>query len=142
MAATPQTSRPSPPLLTEAGVPEWVPRAHAAAAVGTAVIHLLDGILLWVNQAMLDLVQTPEDELLGRTVAELVQEGDRDRMTQALMALSDQPVSMARVQGPTPGSWLHVSLSRLDPGGWSPAPPSWPRLSTSAPPSRRRSPWR
>ena len=113
MAATPQTSRPSP-LLTEAGVPEWVPRAHAAAAVGTAVIGL-DGILLWVNQAMLDLVQTPEDELLGRTVAELVQEGDRDRMTQALMALSDQPVSMARVQGPTPGSWLHVSLSRLDP---------------------------
>ena len=112
MAATPQTSRPSP-LLEQAGVPEWVPRAHAAAAVGTAVIGL-DGTLLWVNDAMLDLVQTPEDELLGRTVAELVQDADRDRMAEALTALGDQPVSMARVQGPTPGSWLHVSLSLLD----------------------------
>jgi diguanylate cyclase (GGDEF)-like protein/PAS domain S-box-containing protein len=35
-------------------------------------------------------------------------------MTQALTALGNQPASMARVQGPTPGSWLHVSLSLLD----------------------------
>ena len=117
MAATPQTSRPST-LLGGAGVPEWVPRAHAAAAVGTAVIGL-DGTLLWVNDAMLELVQTPEAELLGRPVAELVQDADRDRMTEALKALGDQAVSMARVQGPTPGSWLHLSLSLLEaePGG-------------------------
>jgi diguanylate cyclase (GGDEF)-like protein/PAS domain S-box-containing protein len=99
--------------LDVAGIPAWVERAHASAAVGTAVIGP-EGILLWVNRAMLDLVQTPPGELLGRPVADLVHEVDRDRMALALRALGDQPVSMARVQGPTPGSWLHVSLSLLD----------------------------
>jgi diguanylate cyclase (GGDEF)-like protein/PAS domain S-box-containing protein len=89
--------------------------------VGTAVIGV-DGTLLWVNHAMLDLVQTPEDELLARTVADLVQDADRDRMTEAFTALGDHPVSMVRVQGPTPGSWLHVSLSLLEAeGGRGPA---------------------
>jgi PAS domain S-box-containing protein len=97
----------------EPGVPAWVVRAHSAAAVGTAVIGP-DGTLLWVNRAMLDLVETPEGELLGRPVADLVHTADRDRMAEALRALGDRPVSMARVQGPTPGSWLHVSLSPLD----------------------------
>jgi diguanylate cyclase (GGDEF)-like protein/PAS domain S-box-containing protein len=99
--------------LDAAGIPAWVERAHATAAVGTAVIGP-EGTLLWVNRAMLDLVQTPEGELLGRPVADLVHEVDRDRMAGALRALGDQPMSMARVQGPTPGSWLHVSLSLLD----------------------------
>jgi diguanylate cyclase (GGDEF)-like protein/PAS domain S-box-containing protein len=81
-----------------------------------------DGTLLWVNQAMLDLVRTPEDALLGRPVADLVQEADRDRMAEALAALADQPVSMARVHGPTPGSWLHVSLSLLDADGGARTP--------------------
>ena len=112
MTAIPHTSDPHP-LLEQAGVPAWVPRAHAAAAVGTAVISP-DGTLLWANQAMLDLVQMPVDEIVGRTVTELVQEADRDRMGEAFTALGDQPVSMARVHGPTPGSWLHVSLSLLD----------------------------
>jgi diguanylate cyclase (GGDEF)-like protein/PAS domain S-box-containing protein len=111
VAANPSMSHPDA-LLEQAGVPSWVPRAHASAAVGTAVIGA-NGTLLWLNRTMLDLVATPQDELLGRTVLELVQETDRERMAQALAALGEQPLSMARVQGPTPGSWLHVALSLL-----------------------------
>ena len=115
MAATAQKDEPNP-LREQSGVPSWVLRAHEAAAVGAAVIAP-DGTLLWANRAMLDLVQAPEDELVGRTVADLVQSADKARITEALGALDDHHVSMARVQGPTPGSWLHVSLSLLDTEG-------------------------
>jgi len=111
VAATQQTHDPNTPPA-RAGVSSWVRRAHEGAAVGAAVIGA-DGTLLWVNRAMLDLVQSPEAELVGHSVAELVHESDRERMADALAALGDQPISMARVQGPTPGSWLHVSLSPL-----------------------------
>ncbi len=111
MAATPQTQD-TDSRLEQAGVPPWVARAHEGAAVGAAVIGP-DGTLLWVNRALLDLLQLPEDELVGHTVAGIVHESDRQRMAAALSALGDQPVSIARVQGPTPGSWLHVSLSLL-----------------------------
>ncbi len=111
MAATQQTHDQHPHPV-RAGVSSWVQRAHEGAAVGAAVIGP-DGTLLWVNRAMLDLVGFPEAELVGHSVAELVHESDRERMTDALAALGEQPISMARVQGPTPGSWLHVSLSLL-----------------------------
>ncbi len=111
MAATQQTHDPNT-HPARSGVSSWVRRAHEGAVVGAAVIGA-DGTLLWVNRAMLDLVQSPEAELVGHSVAELVHESDRERMADALAALGDQPISMARVQGPTPGSWLHVSLSPL-----------------------------
>ena len=118
MAANPSSSPPNTPVEPP-GVPSWILRAHASAAVGTAVIGA-DGTLLWVNAAMLDLVQTREDQLVGRSVAELVHEDDRVLMDGTLSALGDQPVATARLRGPTPGSWLHVSLSTLpadeDPG--------------------------
>jgi diguanylate cyclase (GGDEF)-like protein/PAS domain S-box-containing protein len=111
VAATQQTHDQHPHPV-RAGLSSWVQRAHEGAAVGAAVIGP-DGTLLWVNRAMLDLVGFPEAELVGHSVAELVHESDRERMTDALAALGEQPISMARVQGPTPGSWLHVSLSLL-----------------------------
>ncbi len=111
VTGTPQAEDPRP-ASDRLGVPSWVVRAHEGAAVGAAVIDP-DGTLSWVNRAMLDLVEVPVDELVGHTVAELVHESDRERMAAALAALGDQHVSMARVQGPTPGSWLHVSLSVL-----------------------------
>jgi diguanylate cyclase (GGDEF)-like protein/PAS domain S-box-containing protein len=111
VAATQQTHDQHPHPV-RAGVSSWVQRAHEGAAVGAAVIGP-DGTLLWVNRAMLDLVGFPGAELVGHSVAELVHESDRERMTDALAALGEQPISMARVQGPTPGSWLHVSLSLL-----------------------------
>ncbi len=115
MAATQQTHDPNT-HPAQAGVSSWVRRAHEGAAVGAALIGT-DGTLLWVNRAMLDLVGFPEAELVGQSVAELVHESDRERMADALAALGDQPISMARVQGPTPGSWLHVSLSLLSAEG-------------------------
>ena len=115
MAATQQTHDPNT-QPAQGGVSSWVRRAHEGAAVGAALIDT-DGTLLWVNRAMLDLVGFPEAELVGQSVAELVHESDRERMADALAALGDQPISMARVQGPTPGSWLHVSLSLLSAEG-------------------------
>jgi diguanylate cyclase (GGDEF)-like protein/PAS domain S-box-containing protein len=115
VAATQQTHDPNT-QPAQGGVSSWVRRAHEGAAVGAALIDT-DGTLLWVNRAMLDLVGFPEDELVGQSVAELVHESDRERMADALAALGDQPISMARVQGPTPGSWLHVSLSLLSAEG-------------------------
>jgi diguanylate cyclase (GGDEF)-like protein/PAS domain S-box-containing protein len=115
VAATQQTHDPNT-QPAQGGVSSWVRRAHEGAAVGAALIDT-DGTLLWVNRAMLDLVGFPEAELVGQSVAELVHESDRERMADALAALGDQPISMARVQGPTPGSWLHVSLSLLSAEG-------------------------
>jgi len=111
VAATPQTHHPNT-ALAAGSTPLWVRRAHEGAAVGAALVGS-EGTLLWVNPAMLDLVHSPEDELVGRSVAELVHAGDRERIVEALGAVGDRPVSMAPVQGPTPGSWLHVSLSML-----------------------------
>jgi PAS domain S-box-containing protein len=111
VAATPHAHEPDS-LLERGAVPAWVVRAHEGAAVGAAVIGP-DATLLWVNRAMLDLVASPGDELIGRSVAELVHQGDGERTIEALAALGHQPVSMARVQGRAPGTWLQVSLSML-----------------------------
>ncbi len=99
-----------------ADVPEWIVLAHEAAAVGAAVISL-DGRLLWINRAMIDLAQRPADVLMGRSVADLVNPSDRDLIADAMVELQSQNVAMARVHGPAPGTWLHVSLSRLPDAG-------------------------
>ena len=101
---------------TLADVPEWIVLAHESAAVGAAVISL-EGQLLWINRAMLELARTPVDLLLGKSVADLVNPSDRELIAAAMVELRSQNVAMARVHGPAPGTWLHVSLSRLPEAG-------------------------
>ena len=101
---------------TLADVPEWLVLAHESAAVGAAVISL-EGQVLWINRAMLALARTPVDLVLGKSVADLVNPSDRELIAAAMLALRSQNVAMARVHGPAPGTWLHVSLSRLPEAG-------------------------
>jgi len=115
VADTPDPGR-NLPSTAPPDVPEWIVLAHAGAAVGAAVISL-EGQLLWVNRAMLDLAQRPVDVLVGRSVADLVNPSDRDLIAEAMVELESQNVAMARVRGPVPGTWLHVSLSLLSDSG-------------------------
>ena len=101
---------------TLADVPEWLVLAHESAAVGAAVISL-EGQVLWINRAMLALARTPVDLVLGKSVADLVNPSDRELIAAAMLELRSQNVAMARVHGPAPGTWLHVSLSRLPEAG-------------------------
>ncbi len=95
-----------------AEVPEWVVLAHGAAGVGAAVLSA-GGTLLWVNPAMIDLVGRAARELINRHVSDLMSPADREQMSRAMSTLGPEHVASARVQGPTPGSWLHVSMSQL-----------------------------
>ena len=115
MAAIPQSS-PVDPSVERADIPSWVPRAHQHAAVGAAVLSP-DGTLRWANPALLAMVRRTEEELLGHSLTELVSESDRQRMTEALSVLDEQPQSVVQVQGPTPGSWLAMFLSPLATSG-------------------------
>ena len=101
---------------TLADVPEWLVLAHESAAVGAAVVSL-EGQVLWINRAMLALARTPVDLVLGKSVADLVNPSDRELIAAAMLELRSQNVAMARVHGPAPGTWLHVSLSRLPEAG-------------------------
>ena len=112
MAATSQTHHPPQTLGSQSPLAPSVLRAHEGAAVAAALIDA-QGIVLWSNPALLTLVQSPADELVGRSVVELVHDSERDRIIEALATLGDRPVSISAVQGPTPGSWLQVSLGRV-----------------------------
>ncbi len=80
--------------------------------MGAAVISA-GGTLLWANPAMIELIRRPGQELINRRVSDLVNPSDRDQLSLAMSTLGPQHVTIARVQGPTPGSWLHVTLSQL-----------------------------
>ena len=111
MTATPD-ARAINPSSGPGEVPEWVALAHGAAGVGAAVLSG-GGTLLWANPAMIELVRRPGQELINRRVSDLVNPSDREQLSLAMSTLGPEHVTIARVQGPTPGSWLHVSLSQL-----------------------------
>ncbi len=108
-------------IPTTTGLPEWIPLAHGTAAIGAAALSA-DGTILWINRAMVDLLQPDAVQLLGRSIADAVNPSDRDRVSTALATLEAQAITVVRVQGPTPGSWLQVSLSAL-PGTGTDSPP-------------------
>ena len=108
-AHAPDASEGSPP---RAHVPEWVIQAHGAAAVGAAVLDD-QGTLLWANAAFVDLAQMNTAQLVGRWLPELVCHDDRVEMEQALATLGPDHVTVTRVHGPQPGTWLHLSLSLM-----------------------------
>ncbi len=98
------------------GLPEWIPLAHGTAAIGAAALAA-DGGILWVNRALVDLLHPGELQVLGRSLASAVHPADRDRVATALATLEAEAITVVRVQGPTPGSWLQLSLSSLPGAG-------------------------
>ncbi len=95
-----------------AAVPESIIEAHRTAAVGAAVFDD-KGTLLWANAALESLSQLTTDELVGRRLPELVSRLDRAEVERALAGLGPDHVTVARLHGPQPGTWLHVSLSLM-----------------------------
>ncbi|MGB7980882.1 MAG: diguanylate cyclase [Candidatus Nanopelagicales bacterium] len=97
---------------TPAAVPQAIIEAHRTAAVGAAVFDAL-GTLLWANPALENLAQMTPEELVGSRLPELVSHRDRAEVERALADLGNEHVTVARLHGPQPGTWLHVSLSAL-----------------------------
>jgi diguanylate cyclase (GGDEF)-like protein/PAS domain S-box-containing protein len=94
-------------------VPPWVAEALGPLPVGVCLAGS-DGVVIWANPALADLVGSGIDDLLGKRLTEVVHPADRAAVHDSVASLGQagDPARRLRARGRPAGTWLDLALTR------------------------------